>query len=92
MVKAKFTWTKSVSTNVVKQVLTLTVDGVSTPTDLDVNAESFEVEVQENKSYHAELVAVGHKFSSGPAVADFVTPDLSTPASPTAFVANVEIQ
>lgn len=89
MLKAKFTWVKSVSTNVVKQVFKLTVDGVDTVTELDKDLELFEVSVDGSKHYRAELVAKG-KFADSPAVVvEFDTESTAAPESPTKLVVEV---
>lgn len=78
-------WSKSVSTDVVAQELTVFVnDEVVDVVSLGADVELFEVEnVPENSTLKVELVASDGVFKSAAAVATLAIGDLTAPEAPT---------
>jgi hypothetical protein len=85
-VTAKFTWTKSVSANAKAQNLVL--DGVENV--LDINAESFEVEVAAGH-HAADLFCFNDHVTSPVVHVEFDAPDVTALEAPSNFVVNVEV-
>lgn len=78
-------WTKSVTTKVVSQKLTLVV-GTTPAQDLPLgpSVETYgPFDVPENTSVHVSLVANDGTFDSDPCVVDFTVGSLTPPAAPT---------
>ncbi len=83
--RVKFTWTPSVSPDVIKQVLNVNVDGVDNINELTAFLNEFTVDVTEEANVHAELYAHDGTNNSDAVVLDFAIGDLTAPLAPTGF-------
>ncbi len=81
----KFTWTPSVSPDVLKQVLNVNVDGVDDVSEFTPFVNEHTVDINEAATVHAELHAHDGTNDSDPVVLDFSIGDLTAPLSPTGF-------
>lgn len=78
------TWKKSVSTDVVEQLLRIYVNEEYSDNSLASSVEAFLVEgLSEKDRVHVELWSFDGTFPSEKATLDFIVPDLSVPAAPT---------
>ena len=91
LAKVQLSWTPSVSPDVTKQVLTVSV-GANAPvvTELAATvATAGTFDVPQDTAVHAELVAVDEVGSSDKAVLDFTVGALEVPAAPTGLAYSI---
>lgn len=72
-------WKKSVSIGVLSQLLTLTVDGVTTTAALDANIEEFMIVVSASKSVQFKVDTTDIDGTTSSLVYDFLVSDLELP-------------